>query len=110
MCSRRTTPEDRCFTNQSAEPMTYNVLIIGAGLAGLTAARKLAGTGARVLVLEARDRAGGRVHTLYERGGSAPMESGAEFIHGSVAELDELIRESGVAVDEVKEGHHFFAN
>ena len=41
--------------------MTYDVLVLGAGLAGLSAARDLALGGADVLVLEARDRVGGRV-------------------------------------------------
>src|SRR3984885_12853513 len=60
------------------------VLIIGAGVAGLTAARDLTAAGARVLVLEARDRLGGRIMTHHTPDG--PIELGAEFVHGAVEE------------------------
>ncbi len=41
-----------------------DVVVVGAGLAGLTAARKLHAAGVDVLVVEARDRVGGRTHTI----------------------------------------------
>lgn len=44
-------------------PNDFDVLVIGAGVSGLTAAASLSVTGLRVLVLEARDRTGGRIHT-----------------------------------------------
>ncbi|HMP42031.1 MAG TPA: FAD-dependent oxidoreductase, partial [Roseiflexaceae bacterium] len=59
-----------------------DVIVIGAGAAGLAAARNLHDTGLRVVVLEARDRIGGRIwtdHTFAE----VPVERGAEFIHGA---------------------------
>ena len=68
--------------------------MIGAGMAGLTAARKLAEAGRHVLVLEARDRVGGRIRTLREQG--EILELGAEFIHGHPEELWELIHEAGL--------------
>ncbi|HEX5245191.1 MAG TPA: NAD(P)/FAD-dependent oxidoreductase [Tepidisphaeraceae bacterium] len=70
------------------------VLVIGAGMAGLTAARRLAEAGRPVLVLEARDRVGGRIRTLREEG--EILELGAEFIHGRPPELWDLIREAGL--------------
>lgn len=68
------------------------VLVVGAGMAGLTAARKLAEAGMQVLVLEARDRVGGRIRTLRDQG--EVLELGAEFIHGRPAELWQLIDEA----------------
>ena len=81
--------------------MEYDVVIFGAGFAGLTAARALSHAGARVVVVEARSRIGGRVHTLSEPPLSAPIETGAEFIHGEVAELGEAIRGAGVDTAEI---------
>lgn len=61
--------------------MTHtDTVIVGAGIAGLTAARLLARAGQRVVVLEARDRIGGRVHT--DRTGAFPVDRGASWIHG----------------------------
>ena len=68
------------------------ILVIGAGMAGLTAARKLCEEGKRVLVLEARERVGGRICTLRSQG--EVVELGAEFVHGTPPELWELIREA----------------
>jgi monoamine oxidase len=70
------------------------ILVIGAGMAGLTAARTLAEAGRHVLVLEARDRVGGRIRTLRDQG--EILELGAEFIHGRPEELWELIYEAGL--------------
>jgi monoamine oxidase len=70
------------------------ILVVGAGMAGLTAARLLAEAGRKVLVLEARDRVGGRIRTLRDRG--EILELGAEFVHGHPPELWELIREAGL--------------
>lgn len=56
------------------------VIVVGAGVAGLTAARDLSRTGADVTVLEARDRVGGRTWTT-EIGG-APVDVGGSWIHG----------------------------
>lgn len=73
-----------------------DVLIIGAGMAGLTAARTLAESGLRVLVLEAQDRIGGRI--LTRRIGDEVVELGAEFIHGHPPELWDLVKEAGLTV------------
>jgi monoamine oxidase len=90
--------------------MKCDVLIVGAGLAGLTAARQLTADGFRVVILEARERPGGRVHTLRDAVWPAPVESGAEFVHGRVSELDAMIRQSGVETVEVEDRHHVFVD
>src|SRR2546426_12265464 len=73
---------------------TRDVVVIGAGMAGLTAARELTRAGFDILVLEARDRVGGRIHTLH---GPAPhgLEVGAQMIHGSRAPTRERGRGVG---------------
>jgi len=60
----------------------FDVLVLGAGAAGLAAASQLSGAGFTVCILEARDRIGGRVWTRHEPGFPLPIELGAEFIHG----------------------------
>lgn len=57
------------------------VLIIGAGIAGLAAADKLTAEGISNLVVEARDRIGGRIHTDTSLG--VPVSLGAQWIHGT---------------------------
>jgi NADPH-dependent 2,4-dienoyl-CoA reductase/sulfur reductase-like enzyme len=72
------------------------VLVIGAGAAGLAAARHLAGAGIDVSVLEARDRIGGRVWTRRVDGLPVPVEMGAEFLHGETRALDQEIEAAGL--------------
>src|SRR3989337_2398570 len=61
---------------------TKSVLVIGAGLAGLACARTLQDASVDVVVLEARDRVGGRVWTMRDLVDGAPAEAGAMMIHG----------------------------
>ena len=63
-----------------ADGPTADVLVIGAGIAGLRAAEVLVANGRRVIVLEARDRLGGRIYT--DRSWGVPVELGASWIHG----------------------------
>ncbi|HEV8432720.1 MAG TPA: NAD(P)/FAD-dependent oxidoreductase [Thermoanaerobaculia bacterium] len=65
--------------------MKFDVVIIGAGAAGLAAARDLSGAGKRVCIVEARERIGGRINTRRIDGVAMPIELGAEFIHGEAA-------------------------
>ena len=62
--------------------MKTDVLVLGAGVAGLAAAREFQRRGVAVTVLEARDRLGGRVHTVRDASWPHPIELGAEFGHG----------------------------
>ena len=73
----------------------HDVAILGAGISGLAAARDLAAAGLDVVVLEARDRPGGRIETLHD---PAPhgLETGAQMIHGSRAATWDLVREFGL--------------
>ncbi len=77
-----------------------DVIVIGAGAAGLTATRDLEVAGLRVLVLEARERIGGRIFTEYANG--YPVELGAEFIHGAPPEILGLAAEGGLPVAELQ--------
>jgi monoamine oxidase len=72
-----------------------DILIIGAGAAGLLAARELVAAGRNVSLLEARDRIGGRVHTLSPPGFTEDVEAGAEFLHGAVPLSRSLLEAAG---------------
>ncbi|HZF31263.1 MAG TPA: NAD(P)/FAD-dependent oxidoreductase [Gammaproteobacteria bacterium] len=62
-----------------------DVVIVGAGAAGLAAAARLAREGVSARVLEARDRIGGRIFTRRVPGVDVPLELGAELVHGRPA-------------------------
>jgi monoamine oxidase len=74
--------------------MQHPVIIIGAGAAGLSAGQALRSAGSAPLILEARDRIGGRIHTDHTYG---PVELGAEFIHGDQAITWAIVRAAGLA-------------
>jgi monoamine oxidase len=74
-----------------------DLIVVGAGAAGLAAARSLARHSVRVQLVEARDRIGGRVFSYPIAGIPTPAELGAEFIHGSAAQTRALLREAGSA-------------
>jgi monoamine oxidase len=72
-----------------------DVIIVGAGICGLSAARELALRNRTVTVLEARDRIGGRINTFKGRF-STRVEQGAEFVHGKPKHTHALIEEAGL--------------
>jgi monoamine oxidase len=83
----------------------YDVVVIGAGAAGLAAAARLAEAGRSVLVLEAKDRVGGRIWTRHEPGLDMPVELGAEFVHGLAPATRRWIGKTGKAVQDVPDTH-----
>jgi monoamine oxidase len=82
-----------------------DVIVIGAGAAGLAAAAALGRAGRSVLVLEARDRIGGRIWTRSEPELLAPIELGAEFIHGDSPQIPALLRQAGAAAIDTSGEH-----
>jgi monoamine oxidase len=97
--------------NTIASHAKYDVLVIGAGVAGLNAGCLLAEAGWRVAVLEARNRIGGRIWTQSISLPDSPLpirvELGAEFVHGLPPESWSLIRQSGLSVFEI-DGESFW--
>lgn len=87
-----------------------DVIIIGAGAAGLAAARDLSHKGLRLTILEARDRLGGRIFTLRDPLAPVPMELGAEFVHGEPAETLAIVRASGLNLDRLPDDHFLSRN
>ncbi|MDN4986963.1 FAD-dependent oxidoreductase [Bradyrhizobium arachidis] len=75
-----------------------HIVIVGAGAAGLMAARVLAHGGRRVAILEARERCGGRIHPLPASRFGYPADGGAEFVHGEAPVTRGLVREAGLTV------------
>ena len=74
------------------------MIIVGAGAAGLSAAGFLTRAGVNVLVMEARDRIGGRICTVHQQGLDVPIELGAEFVHGRPPEISALVDKGGAAL------------
>lgn len=85
--------------------MDFDIIIVGAGMAGLTAGRILARSGQRVAIIEARQRVGGRIFTTHVSDGTGrrdlPVELGAEFVHGLPPETWSLLREAELATYEI---------
>ena len=78
----------------------YDVIIIGGGAAGLMAAKRISEAGKKILLLEARNRLGGRIHQVDDF--SFPSEGGAEFIHGNLKTTFNLLKEAGLKKEKLK--------
>lgn len=81
--------------------MKYDVIIIGAGAAGLLATRDLAKAGYHVCILEAAGIAGGRISTIKENF-QDPVEAGAEFIHGKLPLTFKILKEARLSYEVVE--------
>jgi len=77
--------------------MKYDIIIIGAGAAGLLAMKDLLAAGYSVCMLEAAAVAGGRIATINENGFDGPVETGAEFVHGKLPLTLALLEEANIA-------------
>ena len=73
-----------------------DVIIIGAGVAGLAAAARLQNEGLSTLLLEARDRIGGRILTVWPDHAEQPLDLGAEFIHGRAPSIFDHVQAAGL--------------
>jgi len=90
---------------QRRDRKRVDCLVVGAGAAGLAAARDLSQAGLRVTVIEARPRVGGRILTLHDPRAPVPLELGAEFIHGEAADTLPVAQAAGLAVLELPDSH-----
>ncbi|MDE3722494.1 NAD(P)/FAD-dependent oxidoreductase [Nocardiopsis sp. N85] len=88
-------------TSYPDTPPEWDVAVVGAGPAGLAAARNLFDHGLRVVVLEARDRVGGQVFTD-RTFAPVPVESGAGLIHGADVSTWELVEETGARTERMR--------
>ncbi|GLR99239.1 phytoene dehydrogenase-like protein [Bradyrhizobium liaoningense] len=79
-----------------------HIVIVGAGAAGLMAARELARAGRKVTILEARQRCGGRIHPLPASEFGYPADGGAEFVHGEAPVTRALLRDAGLSLQEIE--------
>jgi len=78
-----------------------DTIIIGAGAAGLFAARELTNGGKKVTILEARNRIGGRCYTFSGNDFTVPVELGAEFVHGELPLTLKLLKEAKIKYEAV---------
>jgi monoamine oxidase len=82
--------------------MKKPVIVIGAGAAGLMAAYDLSRKGYKVIIVEASEHIGGRIHTYYPEQLVQPLELGAEFVHGALPVTLELLNEADIPYRKVK--------
>jgi monoamine oxidase len=89
-------PSAALAAKKKTKPTRYvDVVVVGAGLAGLTAARKLVAAGRKVVVIEADKRVGGRLLNI-DIGGGKITEGGAEFIGETQDHIAQLAKDVGL--------------
>lgn len=88
--------------------MKRGVVILGGGIAGLSAANLLAQNDLAVTILEAKNRLGGRIHTVHQ--GGLPVELGAEFLHGKNAAVSAAIQAAGLTTHPAANDHLLLEN
>ncbi|MSW50851.1 MAG: FAD-dependent oxidoreductase, partial [Actinobacteria bacterium] len=84
---------------KKARPRSVDVVVVGAGISGLTTARRLAAKGRSVVVLEARDRVGGRTLN-HDVAPGRPVEAGGEYVGPTQTRITALCKELGVGIYE----------
>jgi monoamine oxidase len=93
---------DRRPGSTAAVATTSPVLVVGAGIAGLTAAYRLTQAGVRVNIIEARNHIGGRIQSLSNAAGtSITVELGGEFIDSNHKNLLKLVKELGLETGDI---------
>jgi monoamine oxidase len=88
--------------------MSKKVVVVGGGIAGLGAAAELLRQECHVILLETKERLGGRIHTISI--GPFPIELGAEFLHGESAPLQTVINAAGLANSKISLRNEVFEN
>ena len=81
------------------------VIILGAGAAGMAAAAELSKKKVSILVLEARDRLGGRIHTINDPAFPISIDLGAEYVHGDPQVTWKIIHEAKLIAHDVPFDH-----
>ncbi|XP_026408025.1 probable polyamine oxidase 4 [Papaver somniferum] len=86
------------FSHTDRKPCAPSVIVVGGGISGIAAACALRDASFKLLLLESRDRIGGRIHTDYSLG--CPIDLGASWLHGVCNEnsLAPLIRGLGLTL------------
>ncbi len=84
------------------------IIVVGAGACGLMAARELSKKGKRVLIIESRNRIGGRIWSLPKSKFNFIAEAGAEFVHGEAKITQSLIKEAHLNYKEIPDWAEFW--
>ena len=91
-------------------PERFDVIIIGAGAAGVACARDLSGAGKNICIIEGRERIGGRVFTIHLADLPIPIELGAEFIHGEAHDTFAIVEAAALTAYQLPDNHWWSRN